>query len=84
MVLLTHFVAHSAGLQSQDQHWLPLCMPFFEPGGFLQAHVSSVGSGGPTLLLLAASADPEAFAALQTQRNLLDQVPHYLLHCRAC
>ena len=82
-VLLTHFVANSASLRSSDQHWIPVCLPEFNEKGFLQAYVSSLNfSGGSerakekgteteskfTLVLVAASADPDVFRSLHKNR----------------
>jgi hypothetical protein len=36
ILLLTHFVANSKSLRSNDHNWVPLCMPDFNSTGFLQ------------------------------------------------
>jgi hypothetical protein len=75
-VLLTHFVANSASLRSSDQHWIPICLPEFNDRGFLQAYVSSLqvsvsekaAESGFSLVLVAASGDPDVFRRLHKNR----------------
>ncbi|KAJ1442903.1 trafficking protein Mon1-domain-containing protein [Ochromonadaceae sp. CCMP2298] len=42
VLLLTHFVANSKSLRSNDHNWVPICLPSFNPRGYLQAYVSNV------------------------------------------
>jgi hypothetical protein len=34
--LLTHFIANSRSLRSNDHNWVPICMPDFNSKGYLQ------------------------------------------------
>lgn len=36
LLLLAHFIANSSSLKTQDQHWVPVCMPGFNEHGYLQ------------------------------------------------
>ena len=38
LLLLTHFVANSRSLRSNDHNWVPICMPDFNAKGFLQVN----------------------------------------------
>ena len=86
VLLLSHFVGHSRSLQSQDQNWIPLCLPAFNSQAYLQAYTcnitfkipSGVGIDGTkhysvSLILIATSADPKVFAELHEGRQMLEQ-----------
>ena len=36
ILLLSHFVTQSNSLRTNDQHWVPICMPGFNANGYLQ------------------------------------------------
>lgn len=36
VLLLSHFVANSTYFRSNDQHWVPICLPEFNSKGYLQ------------------------------------------------
>ena len=37
---MIHYVSKSASLRYNHHNWIPICMPDFNPNGFLQAYVS--------------------------------------------
>ncbi len=86
--LLVNFVASSSSLKSGDQHWVPLCLPAFNPGGYLQAFISNITLGAGTMdqtsvtvILIATSSDPDVFKELYYGKRMLEVVRHkYLLH----
>eukprot|EP01041_Mallomonas_annulata_P003600 gene3600-7161_t len=42
ILLLTHLVAKSPSLHSYAPSWIPVCLPGFNPSGYLQAYVSAI------------------------------------------
>ena len=86
VLLLSHFVGHSRSLQSQDQNWIPLCLPAFNSQAYLQAYTCNITFKIPScvdsdatkhysvsLILIATSADPQVFAELHEGRQMLEQ-----------
>lgn len=81
IVLLSHFVANSSSFRSNEQHWVPICMPDFNANGYLQAYISNIGVSGQdltrredfTLILVAASADSDTFKDLHRGRRGFEQ-----------
>eukprot|EP01034_Spumella_vulgaris_P025311 gene25311-31754_t len=81
MVLLTQFVANSNAFRANDQHWVPICLPDFNPKGYLQAYISHLRLSLPktqhttdvTVILMASNADPELFRELHRGRKYLEQ-----------
>lgn len=76
ILLLTHFVSNSSSLRrSNDQNWVPVCLPSFNEKAFLQAYVCNLRlmSGGRvadlSLVLLSTSAEPETFSQLHEARK---------------
>jgi hypothetical protein len=88
-VLLAHFVGNSSSLRSNDQHWVPLCLPHFNAGAFLQAYISNLriinnsSSGSSSadevahmdlsLVLISAVSDASMFKDLHAGREILEQ-----------
>jgi len=81
VLLLTHFVGNSSSLRSHDQNWVPLCLPQFNAGAFLQAYVCNLRIHSMeehrhidlSLVLIAASADANMFKDLHRGREGLEQ-----------
>ena len=83
VLLLTHFVENSASLRSHDQHWVPLCLPQFNPGAFLQAYVCDLRVNSQvieenrhidlSLVLISSSSDASMFKELHAGREALEQ-----------
>lgn len=82
VLLLTHFVENSASLRSHDQHWVPLCLPQFNPGAFLQAYVCDLRVHSMveenrhidfSLVLISSSSDASMFKELHAGREALEQ-----------
>ncbi|KAL7423328.1 Vacuolar fusion protein mon1 [Cryptotrichosporon argae] len=65
--LLLNTLATSATLRASET-WLPICLPKFNPAGFVHAYVSYVL---PDVGLVFVSADREAFDSLQAWRRLV-------------
>ena len=38
IMLLLNFVSNSSSLKSHDQNWVPICLPAFNAGAYLQAN----------------------------------------------
>lgn len=51
VLLLIHFVSKSSSLRTRhnQQHWVPLCLPYFNAGAFLQAYICNIQLPGNTL-----------------------------------
>jgi len=47
ILLLTHLVANSPSLHSYSPSWIPVCLPGFNPAGYLQAYVSAIPLHSP-------------------------------------
>lgn len=86
VLLLTNFVGHSKSLQSQDQNWIPLCLPAFNSRAYLQAYTcnikfnfatsainSAMKNYNITLILIATSADSKVFSELHEGRQVLER-----------
>lgn len=81
VLLLTNFVANSTSFRSNDQHWVPICLPEFNAKGYLQAYISDIKilskasyqSVDVTVILVASSADPDLFKELHRGKRYLEQ-----------
>ena len=78
VLLVVNTVTSSAAFR-EDESWLPLCLPRFNPKGFLYAHVSFVAPE-VCLVLLTAQADgfPQLSACRQQLAAKLQQDPPQL------
>lgn len=78
VILLTHFVANSKSLRTNDQHWVPLCLPAFNPNGYLQMYISNVPVSGDEgqfiLILIAVSSEGESFSNLLKGKRYFEKV----------
>jgi hypothetical protein len=68
--LLLNMLASSPALRSTET-WIPLCLPKFNPAGFVHAYISYVSA---SLGLVFVSADREAFEELRAWRAIVVQV----------
>lgn len=76
-LLLANFVGKSNSLRSNDQNWVPICLPEFNPDAYVQAYICNIHLLGGTvsrnldisLILISTSADPEMFNALHLGRQ---------------
>jgi len=84
VLLLTHFVGNSSSLRSHDQHWVPLCLPHFNAGAFLQAYICNLRitsaataeenkSINLSLVLISSSSDASKFKDLHSGREILER-----------
>ena len=82
VLLLTHFVGNSSSLRSHDQHWVPMCLPQFNAGAFLQAYICNLRFNSSTedgkyielsLVLISSSSDASKFKDLHLGREGLEQ-----------
>ena len=79
--LLASFVGKSNSLRSNDQNWVPICLPDFNPRAYLQAYVCNLKLDGAStskqidvsLVLISTSADPAMFNALHNGRQTLEK-----------
>lgn len=79
-LLLANFVGKSTSLRSNDQNWVPICLPEFNPDAYLQAYICNLrlksGSASKhidiSVVLISTSADPTMFNALHEGRQLLE------------
>jgi hypothetical protein len=83
VLLLSHFVGNSSSLRSQDQNWVPICLPGFNSRAILQAYICNMHIAATTendepghidisLILISASADPQLFLELHAGRQVLE------------
>lgn len=80
LLLLANFVGKSNSLRSNDQNWIPLCLPGYNPNAYLQAYVCNIRLDSTTaskhidisLLLISTSGDPTMFNALHDGRQKLE------------
>ena len=76
-LLLANFVGNSNSLRSNDQNWVPICFPEFNPDAYVQAYICNIHLLGGTasrnldisLVLISTSADPIMFNALHLGRQ---------------
>jgi vacuolar fusion protein MON1 len=76
-LLLANFVGKSNSLRSNDQNWVPICLPEFNPDAYVQAYICNIHLLGGTasknldisLVLISTSADPVMFNALHLGRQ---------------
>jgi vacuolar fusion protein MON1 len=79
-LLLANFVGKSNSLRSNDQNWVPICLPGFNPDAYLQAYICNLrlksGSASKhmdiSVVLVSTSADPTMFNALHEGRQQLE------------
>ena len=67
VLLVVNTVTSSAAFR-EDESWLPLCLPRFNPKGFLYAHVSFVA---PEVCLVLLTAQADGFPQLSACRQQL-------------
>lgn len=73
-----HFIAHSGSFsQTNDQHWVPVCLPLFNPNGFLQAYIcnlriKSTSAVGATTLNASATSTTVIGIGASTQNEYAD------------
>jgi vacuolar fusion protein MON1 len=80
-LLLANFVGKSTSLRSNDQNWVPICLPNFNPDAYMQAYVCNLRLQSASaskhmdvsLVLISTSADPEMFNALHEGRHGLER-----------
>lgn len=78
ILLLANFVGKSKSLRSNDQNWIPICLPAFNSNAYLQAYVCNITLVCGTkqmdvsLVLISQSADPLMFSALHEGRKRLE------------
>ena len=65
VLLVVNTVTSSAAFR-EDESWLPLCLPRFNPKGFLYAHVSFVA---PEVCLVLLTAQADGFPQLSACRQ---------------
>jgi len=68
-LLVLNLVASSESFKS-GQHWAPLCLPQFDPSGFLHAYVSYLSEDCPACLILL-SVNKEIFIQLRDAKQAL-------------
>ena len=78
IILLSSFVSHSTSLKSNDQSWVPICLPAFNANAYLQAYIANfpltvMGSKMLSLVLISASTDADMFRNLHTSRTKLQE-----------
>ncbi|ANB14029.1 Mon1p [Sugiyamaella lignohabitans] len=66
LYLLFSLLFKSASLKDGGEHWMPVCLPKFNPTGFLHAYINFFADNTALLLI---SPDKTAFYELQTARN---------------
>jgi vacuolar fusion protein MON1 len=79
-LLLANFVGKSNSLRSNDQNWVPICLPGFNPDAYVQAYICNLrlksGSASKhmdiSVVLVSTSADPTMFNALHEGRQQLE------------
>ena len=79
-LLLANFVGKSNSLRSNDQNWVPICLPTFNPDAYMQAYICNLRLQSGTaskhmdisLVLISTSAEPEMFNALHAGRQRLE------------
>eukprot|EP00941_MAST-03F_sp_MAST-3F-sp1_P002425 g2425.t1 len=72
LILLTNFACNSPSLSRHKDsvHFLPICLPHFNEGGFLQAYVGNVAPR-LCLMLIGTENDPSYFHILSKGRDLI-------------
>ena len=81
MLLLANFVGKSNSLRSNDQNWIPICLPSFNPDAYLQAYVCNIRLDSASaskyidisLVLISTSGDSAMFNALHSGRQKLEK-----------
>ena len=81
VLLLANFVGKSNSLRSNDQNWIPICLPSFNPDAYLQAYVCNMHLNSASaskyidisLVLISTSGDSAMFNTLHSGRQKLEQ-----------
>jgi hypothetical protein len=77
-LLLTNFVNQSQSLKSNEQNWIPICLPEFNANGYLQAYVASlnveVEKHGVCSFQLVLVAQPQDLQNLIKGKNYLQKL----------
>lgn len=88
LVLLTNFVEKSQSLRTNEQSWIPICLPEINGNGYLQAYVANAAvelesvTSNFVVILIAVSAEPQELQNLIKGRNYLVKVtlPPFQVH----
>eukprot|EP01042_Synura_sphagnicola_P009990 gene9990-12828_t len=77
-LLITNFVNASQSLKTNEQSWIPVCLPEFNANGYLQAYVASlnveVEKYGTSCFLLVLIAQPQDLQNLIKGKNYLQKL----------